>query len=703
MRYEIAPGRVTFFIDNPKSGTPSNAYFSTVGSQLTKANLGHICTAIARQARGNRPMTQRNYLTHVLRPILAYFQNPHITFPSTSNEWQMFLLGFFQHYLMGTSWSTASASTRMSYWSTLVRPAFEFWRLEELIPCDVIIPAIRLKGVQSATANQRLLGERPTATTAIAAPPQKLLVSIDFAAPAAEYLDTIERACREKVHAIQQTCQAHWDALMSDVQRGVELRSTVAADELQNAIEEGVHSQQLRGGSPTMLASNAHPRGHAWALAVTQHLLLSGDKQDCVSIRALLDSKFFAKMTFERGGFEILSHHTRMPLDAFNQLIASARYYRFAGILSSLDAAAACCILTIEHPEFTADALQSAKLLNSRGKSHLLITDNAQSSVLSLDKPRAGQRKSVALTAVAQQLIKDIIALTTPVREVLRRAGDKAWRYLFLGYGMGGRLGPLAPSARYLSGQRTLSLTRLYPNLIKQGLIGGTFDFRRIRTTMGVLRWFETGSIHEMSRRLGNTSRVILEHYLPAALLHAWNTRIIRRFQNTLIVLAAHGEDYLLEVTDFTSIADLQHFIAQLVLEYPGSSTILAKEVQERLHSNCQLTDDKVVPRLSDGVLNIQLSPKSLSYLYAFSDFVVKALTPTELVQVDARTKFAPSQFVDLARLIRHACENDVTAPDMRELLDLPRLRSMHERATAQQGPLATKFSRFSLRKNWQS
>jgi hypothetical protein len=219
---------------------------------------------------------------------------------------------------------------------------------------------------------------------------------------------------------------------------------------------------------------------------------------------------------------------------------------------------------------------------------------------------------------------------------------------------------------------------------------------------MGVLKWFETGSIREMSRRLGNTTRVVLEHYLPPALLHAWNTRIIRRFQNTLIVLAAHDEDYLLDVTDFTTVADLQHFIAQLVIEFPGTSSPLAKEVQERLGSvifEGRNGDDMGVP---DGLLNIRLSPTSLSYLYAFSDFAMNELTEEALTQVDPQSNLAPAQFVDLARLIRHACENELVASDLSEILDLSRLRKVHKDALVRQAALSDRFGKLSIVKQWE-
>lgn len=704
MRYEITSKTITFLLENPKTTTPSKVCFSRGSTGLSESALARICTAIVRQLEGKRATTQRNYLSNMLRPILSYFQTQGSNFPITSDEGQMFLLNFFQYYLTDETWSKASASTRMSYWSTQACGVFEFWMEEELLPCDMQIPTIRLKQVKSAAVNQRLLGDREATSTAVPIASKKILVDVAFAATASDYLESVERACREKINTIKQVCLSHWEALMADGHAGTQLSANVSHTELVELQNAGRCSQQIRGGSLTPLASHAHPEGHAWALAITRHLLLEGNHRDCVSLQALIASQFFALKTFKAKGFKIFEQYTAMPLPAFNQLSTHARYCRFAGFLSTIDAAAACCLLIIEHPEFTSDALQNARLLNSKGKPHLLLSDNGQSSILSLDKPRAGSRKSVALTPVSQKLIKDIVAWTAPVREVLKRAGDKDWRYLFLGVGRGGRLGALSPTARHLNNSKNAnSLVCLYPNLVEQGLGEGLFDYRRIRTTMGVLRWFETGSIQEMSRRLGNSTRVVLEHYLPPALLSAWNARIIRRFQNTLIVLAAYGEDYLLDVADFTSVADLQHFIAQLVLEYPGNSSPLAKELQSRFATTSQSGDKEVAVSLGEGVLNIRLSVTSLSYLYAFSDFALSTMTSQELNQADGQSKLAPMQFVNLAQLIRHVSENDSTLTELREALDVPRLRLMHERATAQCATLTSKFSQLSIGYQWEA
>ena len=389
-----------------------------------------------------------------------------------------------------------------------------------------------------------------------------------------------------------------------------------------------------------------------------------------------------------------------MPASAYNKLSSRSQFYRFAGLLSPLDVAAACCVLTIEHPQFTPEALQSAKILNVNGKIHLALTDSTERLILSLDKPRAGKRKTAILSPVSLKILREIMDLTKSVRIILKKHGDKGWRHLFLGCQISGRLGAITAPALFLSRTRGPSLCSLYPALPEAGLTSGTFDYRRIRTTMGVLRWFETGSISEMSRRLGNSTKVVIEHYLPPALLKAWNTRLIRRFQNVLIVLAAHSEDYLLDVADFPSFSELQNFIGQMLIEYPNNSSPLANEIQSRFASKTKINCDSTkTPK--NGLLNIRLSPTSLAYLYAFSDFAAKKLSAEELDHVDARSQLAPIQFIHLSHLIHHACENSEISLGLREILDIAQLKSIHGQALVRQDILNIRLAELATTNHW--
>lgn len=499
----------------------------------------------------------------------------------------------------------------------------------------------------------------------------------------------------------------HWDGLMQDGENGSKLAKEVSSTDIENAMDSSRFGiPRAVGGAVTRYASPSHTQGHKWALAIVRHKIAFGKDIDCVSLTTLRSSPFFRNDSFtnEDNFYSALEDFTSLTQEQWKVLPIPARFYRFVGLLTNIDAAAACCLLTIEHPEFTSESLQDAKLLNVQGKPYLLLTDSSEHSILSLDKPRAGTRKSVVLTPLSQKLFMDILRWTAPVREVLRRAGDKTWRYLFLGVarcaGSNRSLGVVEGKSLYLtSGQRSIGLTTLYPALSQNGLSKGSFDFRRLRNTLGVIRWFQTGSILEMSRRLGNSRKVTLDYYLPPALLHAWNTRIIRRFQNTLIVLAAHDEPYLLEVTDLSSMADLQHFIAQLIVDYPEKTSPLADEVQNRLGTgqHSQAMSLTVMPSL----LNIRLSPKSLGLLYSYSDLALRTLEPDELDKVDVLSGLTPRQFTDMAILLRHAAESDRIHLSLSESLDVPLLKQVHGQALAIQAGFDAQLARLAITSRW--
>lgn len=704
MRYEISESTIVFFYDNPKREADSRVFLAHKKTSLSAAEINLICDQICRQAQGKKPGTQRAYVQNCGKSLFSYFSETNTPYPKTSDDWQIFVLDFFYFYLTSEAWSKATATTRIQGWRHLITAMFGFWIAEEIIPCDVVIPTTQLKVIISETKNQPLLGRHSPKIYPVAKTPQKLLTSIDFAKSDANYLETIERACRHKISLIRDVCVAHWETLMRDGQTGKNLANEITLTEIDEAISKSRYTEQIntKRWKPSPMACPTHPKGHLWSLALARLWLSTGTTPTVIAANTLRASPFFGKKMF--AGFDYgaaLASHTSMDTELFMRIDSLSQFYRFVGTLSNLDVTAACCLLTIEHPEFTSESIRNARLLNPQGKPHLLLTDHAGSSIFSVDKPRAGRRQSVVLSPLAYKLISDIIEWTAPVRKILKQSGDKAWRYLFLGVRQRGILGPINIQTQYLNNSWGNSLTHWYPSLVENGLSTGTFDYRRIRTTMGVLRWFETGSTLEMSRTLGNTRNVAIKHYLPTTLLHAWNTRIIRRFQNTLIVLAAHDEDYLLDVSDFSSIADLQDFVAQLILDYPADSSPVADELHARFAhplSRAGVPSPKITSR---DILNVRLSATSLAYLYAFSDFAINHLSDEDLCRVDLQSRLAPQQFVDLARLIRHACESEEIENNLRELLDVPSLRAAHIRAIAQQDNIGKKLSNLAISSHW--
>lgn len=712
MRYEIHGEVVTFFLDNPKRDDPDTRRSSLEGTGLTPTIITPMLDATVDWRRGNS-LDSQDAATRAVADIFAGFRELGVSWPTNSQNWALFLLRFFQWYFTNAE-SGSRTDIRTKVWSSQWVPWLEYLKDAEIIPLDVVVPRANAKKIKSLGHDIKpLLGQGRRYITDPTVSAQRLLVDVSFGMTDADYLDAIEQQCLHLVGVIKEVCLQHWRGAMRDAETGRKLAGQVSDDMIDRALAEGRYGELLkidRRRPFVKYASPVHPKGIAWALAWARHSLKRGNTRECVSAATMRQSPFFNTRAFQGGGennFPVLDGLTVLTSEQWEQFLGPARFYRFAGLLSGLDATAACALLTIEHPQFTSESLQDAMLLNVRGKPRLLLTDNSERSILCIDKPRAGKIKSAALSELAQEVIEDIIRATAPIRDVLKRAGDKRWRYLFLGAlndrraSRVGILSVLTVRPALLNGAYDMvSLPRLYPLLTQNNLKSGTFDFRRLRNTLGIIRWFETGSILEMSRKLGNTKKVALKHYLPPALLHAWNTRIIRRFQNTLIVLAAHEEPHLLEVTDFSNLADLQHFIAQLILDYPAKTSPLADEVQRRLRGSSPSIS--VDAASASGFLNVRLSPRSLAYLYSFRDLALKTLSPEQQDKIDALSGLSPRQFIDMARLLSHAAENTELHPALRDSLDVTQLIETHGQALALKGQIDAQFSKLALKREWE-
>ena len=146
-------------------------------------------------------------------------------------------------------------------------------------------------------------------------------------------------------------------------------------------------------------------------------------------------------------------------------------------------------------------------------------------------------------------------------------------------------------------------------------------------------------------------------------------------------------------------MADLQHFIAQLVVEFPSRTSPLANEVQKRMVTEHNLETESL--SLMPGLLNIRLSPKSLALLYSYSDLSQRMLAQDEIDRVDVLSGLAPRQFIDIATLLRHAAESDSIHASLRESLDVPILKQVHREALAMQVNLDAQFAQLAIRHCW--
>ncbi len=453
--------------------------------------------------------TQLSTVHTALIPLIKFLRHSKTSWPCSSMEWRMLLLNFQRYYLLDTHYSSASTHTRIRNWNKRVITVLRFFADEALIPSDVVIPQAKTGDEKILAKSQSLLGIQQSQISKPEEPVRKGLVNISTAQCDADYLDAVEQDCNNKIKHLKRTCLKHWAWMQKDHHLGDRMTSCISSHELKQRLSEDkpfTTTTDSRGSVrqvPVTCSSLAD--GLHWSLAIIQYLLATGIDFECISTQRLYKTQFFNKAMLNRYRQELFEI-TAIPITKNSHIQSTWMLYRLVGILSPVDIACACVLLTIEQPSFTPESLVNAKLLNVQGQSYLLQTDVEGKQIFSLDKPRAGCRKSAVLSPISKKIITTIIACTQPIRDILHSRGDPAWRYLFLGFNRGGELGRMRSNmTEYLTGKRSTSLVTLYPSLKKQGLERGSLDFTHIRNTMGILEWFKTGSIRALSKKLGNS------------------------------------------------------------------------------------------------------------------------------------------------------------------------------------------------------
>jgi len=693
MKYVINGELLTINLGS-KEG-PKNRHLSLEGVLQNLALIEKLCFRLCAYGQGKANYTQSAYISSFLSPLIAYLRFRAQSDPLSSGEWQDLITDFMSFYLCSTIWSRGSAQTRIENWQSRVYPIIHLLIEDEVIPLGLYIPKIRVKNEVTRRPLKQIINTRLKYEHSNNDVIDKLLIDTNFSNSDDDFLLNIEKECRSKIEKLKEVCLAHWKAMLHDQALGQKY-----ADKIPKTIVAGLlcaSGVQIHGSQDryNLVCSPTRNDGHLWAFALIKFLLDNSDDVNCISVRSLRKLPYYKHNALKTRDYEhILINQTALNEYAFKFLSTSMYMYHFSGVLSGIDVAAICTLLIIDHPIFNPLSLANAKLLDVRGKSFLITTDTNNRMIFSVDKPRARARKIAVLTNMAQEIISEVVRMTSPIRRILKNNGDPNWRYLFLGQQMGGTLGPIRTTLTdCLTCNKARSLVRMYPALSDFGLKRGTLDFSKIRNTMGVIKWFETGSIREMSKLLGNSTRVVLENYLPPSLVVAWNTRIIRRFQNTLIILAAAEEDYILEVTDFSSLSDLLHFVSQLVFEYKKGTSPIADRVQELLpgmiNSSNKTNHNKIV--------NIRLCPKALSYLYAFHHYAINNIPSAKWNITDYGTGLSVQQLVDTAVLLKHASENDDLSPALREILEYETLKRIHKKALVLEDKLSSQFNKFSI------
>lgn len=687
MKYSVANNVIHFSLD--RADGPQNCFVCIEGLKKFKNLILSTCEVVRDKSQGRSNFTCMANIYSFVKVFVAFLKYENIQLPSTEHQWQNFVLSFFNYYLTNSTFRSSTRS-RMVSWQHPTRSILMELQNRNIIPIELLIPKIRLSS-ESYRAGSTPILKTISKRQNLNEVSDKILVSPNFSQRDEDFMKTIELDCRQKVRVVQEVCLKHWQALVNDQSFSKNDADKISNEEIDRIFLVGRKNKITRANFYKLTGATCENE-HKWLFATIKRIIYLSDSPTCISSLQLKSLPYFSRRVFQTGGYgRILSKQTDMEKHAFQQLSTFQAVYHFSGILSPRDVAAICALLIIEHPKFNPMSLKFAKITNKSGKWNLHVTDGDSQQVFSVDKPRAQSRKAAVLSPLACKLIGDVITITAPVRELLKRARNQDADYLFIGMSSG-RLKRITTSliSAFTQPNKT-SLCKLYPELTAAGLGKNEFSFAKLRNSLGVVRWFDTGSIDEMSRCLGNSKRTTIEHYLPPVLLGMWNTRIIRRFQNTLIVLASDRKSSL-TLSDFQSEEELADFVAQLLFEYKDGSSPIAS----RLHA--ALSSEKSVKTTTNGLINLKICDESLSYLYAFKDYVTQKISSES-------SDFAPDDLatglIELGRLIQYACENRKDFFALSEVLDLNSLCKIHEKAKVKKVHLSKEFEKFEITKSF--
>lgn len=235
------------------------------------------------------------------------------------------------------------------------------------------------------------------------------------------------------------------------------------------------------------------------------------------------------------------------------------------GLPTSLSLIPFAILLVAKHPKITTSFLEDFEIFDEEGReSGFLPTDGGGHKLIGFKRRKGASlaQVSVPLDEESCQLVKQVIALTQPLRDYLRRNGSDTWRSLFLTCksGFGG-----IPVKQDFSNQFSSPnwLAQIEQSLVESGVaspekcteIAQRLSLKSVRASAGIIVFIETKSLEKMAEALGHSkySRRMIEHYLPSAIIEFLQERWIRIFQTGMLLVATQGDEALqIEATGMT-------------------------------------------------------------------------------------------------------------------------------------------------------
>lgn len=624
LTYQVtAPHKLTFKWPDDHRRKGFTTQSAKIPEVLHNESLTILADAVVRRASRGSSLSCIGYV-HALTNIFKNINCVESKFPP--DNWDAF---FYEHFSSHLENPAILYSVRIAEWHKIRDIYIEVQRRGS-IPINAIIPSASIQGGCHDSAEPPLGYETirltvPSSLSEIL--PKGHLAETGLELDDDTYIENLREKFKNVSDTVVDACIDYWKVMRCCHQIGKDLIDIIPEDEIRKALDnkayfvDGMH-----------LAHPNRPLGINWFLAVLKYYLRNTLELTAISSEQLMEIPFFRPIIYNNKIRPLLLKKLREIAGgkSFGEHTINETLSRLLGLLSNRDCAAACCILIIENPSFPPYSLVSANLYTQAGKFYLRARSGGKRLVFSVDKPRAGRRKTSQLPELSSQIVADLMECTEVLRINLRSRGKSSWRKLFLiaNESQIGCTGVGISKTMAVSSGITL-YSALKPFLVPAGIQVENFNLSTLRSTQGILTFLEHGSLRKVADILNNTVQVVRARYIPPWLIIRWATRTIRIMQQKIIVVATEGTPWQLNATDFSTAKALRSFISKMLRDIK-SGDAFSEMVRKRLgHHMPEGVESRNADLQSELIVGVDA--RSMAALYTYVHLFPEPASATSL------------------------------------------------------------------------
>lgn len=338
---------------------------------------------------------------------------------------------------------------------------------------------------------------------------------------------------------------------------------------------------------------------------------------------------------------EKIDHKTINAIKMFYNLghrYKNSRYHNYLGFegkltnlleeinLPSIDTMFAIMyLLVIEHPLITPSWLFNWEMYDKNGN-QIGFRSTGTSWVIISSKPRKGAdyaQQEVILNEGSKNLVEFLLKYTEYSRKYLRSKNNTNWRYTILKSNLVTveRINKLTSTARerhkpfYNKLIDSKNIAKFSNTLSEDYIKRLSYDIslRNVRKSIGIKTYLETRSFHNVISALGHKKNTTssLDSYLPEPLVHYFNDRWVRIFQNAILFEAIKDSDNLIDSLDFDE-KSLETFLTNHRLsEFPKFMELARKSPIDQVSQDKVESIDTVKFIISVPLLQVLIALKS--------------------------------------------------------------------------------------------